>query len=128
MPPDRRTSDATTFEQLRPTLFGLAYRMLGEAGDAEDIVQDAYLRYARAREDGVQVDSLRAYLMAIVTRLAIDHLRSARVRREQYSGLWLPEPLLSDASFVDVPRTLDAESDSLSMAFLLLLERLNPVE
>ncbi|MEO8564446.1 MAG: RNA polymerase sigma factor SigJ [bacterium] len=128
MPPDTRTSDATSFEQLRPALFGLSYRMLGEAGDAEDIVQDAYLRYARTREDGVQIDSPRAYLTAIVTRLAIDHLRSARVRREQYSGLWLPEPLLSDGAFVDGPHTLDAESDSLSMAFLLLLERLNPVE
>ncbi len=128
MPPDSRTNDATTFEQLRPTLFGLAYRMLGEAGDAEDIVQDTYVRYARACEEGVKIDSLRAYLTAVVTRLAIDHLRSARVRREQYSGLWLPEPLLTDGSFVDVPHTSGAESDSLSMAFLLLLERLNPVE
>ncbi|MDQ2664797.1 MAG: RNA polymerase sigma factor SigJ [Gemmatimonadota bacterium] len=128
MLPDTSTSDATTFEQLRPTLFGLAYRMLGEAGDADDIVQDAYLRYAGARDNGVQIDSLRAYLTAIVTRLAIDHLRSARVRREEYSGLWLPEPLLTDGSFVDVPHTSGAEWDSLSMAFLLLLERLNPVE
>ncbi len=128
MLPDSRPLDATHFEQLRPTLFGLAYRMLGEAGDAEDIVQDAYLRYARTQEDGIPIDSLRAYLTAIVTRLAIDHLRSARVRREQYSGLWLPEPLLTDGSFVDAPHMREAETDSLSVAFLLLLERLNPVE
>lgn len=128
VPRNMNVSEAITFGQLRPLLFGLAYRMIGEASDAEDIVQDSYLRYARAREDGVQIDSLRAYLTAIVTRLAIDHLRSARVRREQYSGLWLPEPLLSDEGLADFPRTAGGDSDSLSMAFLLLLERLNPVE
>lgn len=115
------------FSQLRPLLFSIAYRMLGSVSDAEDVVQDAYLRYHRAVADGTTIDSPKAYLSAITTRLAIDQLRSARVRRETYVGNWLPEPLVTDDGASD-PAGLTAEADSLSMAFLLVLERLNPVE
>jgi RNA polymerase sigma-70 factor (ECF subfamily) len=115
------------FTDLRPLLFSIAYRMLGSVSDAEDVVQDAYLRYHRALAAGTEIESPKAFLSAITTRLAIDLLRSARVRRETYVGQWLPEPLLTDASTPD-PAQQSAESDSLSMAFLLVLERLSPVE
>ncbi|MDT4950110.1 MAG: hypothetical protein QOJ37_2705 [Pseudonocardiales bacterium] len=115
------------FTDLRPLLFSIAYRMLGSVSDAEDVVQDAYLRYHRAVAAGTEIESPKAFLSAITTRLAIDLLRSARVRRETYVGQWLPEPLLTDASTPD-PAQQSAESDSLSMAFLLVLERLSPVE
>jgi RNA polymerase sigma-70 factor (ECF subfamily) len=101
--------------------------MLGSVSDAEDVVQDAYLRYHRALGDGTEIESPKAFLSAITTRLAIDQLRSARVRRETYVGQWLPEPLLTDSSAPD-PAQDAADSDSLSMAFLLVLERLSPVE
>jgi RNA polymerase sigma-70 factor (ECF subfamily) len=110
-----------TFESLRPLLFSIAYRMLGSVSDAEDIVQEAFVRYHAA--DG-EIGSPKAYLSAVVTRLAIDHMRSARVRRETYVGQWLPEPLLTD----DGPDAQVEQADSLSMAFLLVLERLSPVE
>ena len=113
-------------ETLRPLLFSIAYRMLGSASDAEDVVQEAFVRYQRALADGTRVDSNRAYLSAVVTRLAIDQLRSARVRRETYIGEWLPEPLLTDDD--DDPAAHAEQADSLSMAFLLVLERLTPVE
>jgi RNA polymerase sigma-70 factor, ECF subfamily len=113
-------------EALRPLLFSIAYRMLGTVSDAEDIVQEAFLRYERALLEGTRVESARAYLSAVATRLAIDHLRSARVRRESYVGQWLPEPLLTDDP--DDPAAHAEQADSLSMAFLLVLERLNPVE
>lgn len=108
-------------------MFSIAYRMLSSVSDAEDIVQEAAARYLRARADGVRIDSPKAYLSAVVTRLAIDQLRSARVRRERYVGQWLPEPLLTDGERSD-PAAHAEQADSLSMAFLLLLERLNPVE
>jgi RNA polymerase sigma-70 factor (ECF subfamily) len=114
-------------EALRPLLFSIAYRMLGTVSDAEDIVQEALLRYHRAFADGTRIDSTRAYLSAVTTRLAIDHLRSARVRRESYIGQWLPEPLLTDDRAEDPARHAE-QADSLSMAFLLVLERLSPVE
>src|SRR5215471_13546582 len=119
---------AETYEDLRPLLFSIAYRMLGRVGEAEDVVQDAFLRYqnAAARQTG-EIESPKAYLSAVTTRLAIDHLRSARVRKEQYVGEWLPEPLLTDDMSLDGARYVE-EADSLSMAFLLLLERLSPVE
>jgi RNA polymerase sigma-70 factor, ECF subfamily len=113
-------------EALRPLLFSIAYRMLGTVSDAEDIVQETFLRYQRALADGTRIDSTRAYLSAVTTRLAIDHLRSARVRRESYVGQWLPEPLLTDDA--EDPAGHAEQADSLSMAFLLVLERLNPVE
>ncbi len=108
--------------ELRPLLFSIAYRMLGSVGDAEDTVQEAFLRY-HATE--ATVDSPKAFLTAVTTRLCIDYLRSARVRRETYVGQWLPEPLLTSG---DDPAGAAAEADSLSMAFLLVLERLSPVE
>jgi RNA polymerase sigma-70 factor, ECF subfamily len=107
-------------------MFSIAYRMLGSVSDAEDVVQDAFLRYQRSVADGAQIESLKAYLSAVVTRLAIDELRSARVRRDSYVGQWLPEPLLTEDA--DDPAARTEQADSLSMAFLVLLERLNPVE
>lgn len=112
------------FERERPLLFALAYRMLGSAADAEDVVQEAYIRWDRsppARES-----ASRAYLCAIVTRLCIDQLRSARVRREEYIGPWLPEPLLEPVT--EDPLDAAIRAESLSIAFLLLLERLSPTE
>jgi RNA polymerase sigma-70 factor (ECF subfamily) len=119
---------AEAYEDLRPLLFSIAYRMLGSVAEAEDVVQDAFLRYQRALgEPGTEIESPKAYLSAVTTRLAIDHLRSARVRRESYVGEWLPEPLLTDESAPEGARYAE-DADSLSMAFLLLLERLSPVE
>jgi RNA polymerase sigma-70 factor, ECF subfamily len=114
------------YQELRPLVFSIAYRMLGSASEAEDIVQEAFLRLHRETANGTEVDSPKAYLSTIATRLSIDHLRSARVRRERYFGTWLPEPLLTDPE----PEVLsDVETaDSLSMAFLVLLESLTPVE
>jgi RNA polymerase sigma-70 factor, ECF subfamily len=123
---DRLVQQAAEFSEHRPLLFSIAYRMLGSVSDAEDVVQDAYLRYHGALQDGAQIESPKAYLSAVTTRLAIDVLRSARVRRETYVGQWLPEPLLTDAT--PDPAAETAAADSLSMAFLLVLERLGPVE
>ena len=112
------------FERYRSLLFSIAYRMLGSVADAEDIVQEAYLRWQKVPEK--EVRSPKSYLSAVVTRLSINRLRSARAQREEYVGPWLPEPLLSERAeeFTD-PAVLD---ESLSMAFLVLLESLNPVE
>jgi RNA polymerase sigma-70 factor, ECF subfamily len=112
------------YEELRPLLFSIAYRMVSSVSDAEDIVQEAFLRIHRAESDGQRIESPKAYLSAVVTRLSIDHLKSARVRREQYVGQWLPEPLQTD----DGPDAAAETADSLSMAFLVLLESLTPVE
>ena len=87
------SEERETFESLRPLLFAIAYRMLASVSDAEDVLQDAYLRWRRAVDEGAAIVSLKAYLSTVVTRLAMDHLRSARARREEYVGLWLPEPL-----------------------------------
>jgi len=114
------------YEELRPLLFSIAYRMVSSVSEAEDIVQEAFLRIHRAEAEGTKIDSPKAYLSAVVTRLGIDHLKSARVRREQYVGQWLPEPLLTDSA---PDAAAQAETaDSLSMAFLVLLESLTPVE
>ena len=115
------------YEQLRPLMFSIAYRMLGSVSEAEDMVQEAFLRYHRAQSQGQVVESPRAFLSAVTTRLCIDHLRSAKVRRETYPGEWLPEPLLTDPAAPD-PADSAEQADSLSMAFLLLLERLSPPE
>jgi RNA polymerase sigma-70 factor (ECF subfamily) len=121
------TGAAETYRELRPLLFSLAYRMLGSVAEAEDVVQDAFVRYARAVEErAADVQSPRAYLAATTTRLAIDRLRAAQARREQYVGTWLPEPLPTD-ELGDAERQLET-ADTLSMAFLLLLERLSPLE
>jgi RNA polymerase sigma-70 factor (TIGR02957 family) len=119
-------TDSEDVAALRPLLFSIAYRMLGSVTDAEDIVQAAYLRYLDYCEQGHDVESPRALLTTITTRLAIDQLRSARVQRESYIGPWLPDPLLTS----NEPDAADAAatSDSLSMAFLVLLEALSPVE
>jgi RNA polymerase sigma factor (sigma-70 family) len=111
----------------RPLLFSIAYGMTGSVGDAEDIVQDAFLGLTRARQAGTRIADLKAYLTTAVTRLGISYLRSARVRRETYVGDWLPEPVVVPA---DGPGPAEhAElADALSMAFLVLLEALSPVE
>ncbi|HZC72831.1 MAG TPA: RNA polymerase sigma-70 factor [Jatrophihabitans sp.] len=120
-------STAELFTELRPLMFSIAYRMLSSASEAEDVVQEAFLRLQQARDDGVEVSSPKAYLSTVVTRLSIDQLRSAPKRRESYVGQWLPEPLLTDRQAVD-PAANAEQADSLSMAFLLVLERLTPVE
>ena len=112
--------------QLRPLLFSIAYRMTGSVSEAEDLVQEAFFRLARAREGGVMVESPKAYLTVTTSRLAINHLQSARARRESYVGTWLPEPVVTELR--DRPEEMAEMSDSLSMAFLLLLESLSPVE
>lgn len=110
----------------RPYLFAIAYRMLGGVSDAEDVLQDAFLRWHRARAAGTVVESPKAWLSAVVTRLCLDQLRSARVQREQYVGPWLPEPI-GTAAEPDVADTAIL-NESLSTAFLLLLETLSPKE
>ena len=111
------------FEELRPLLFSIAYRILSSVSEAEDAVQETWLRYEAS---ATQPTSTKAFLSAVVTRVAIDLLRSARVRREAYVGQWFPEPLLTDP-YEDPARSAEL-ADSLSMAALLLLERLSPLE
>ena len=126
--PDRHDQpDDAAAAALRPLLFSIAYGMTGAVGDAEDIVQDALLGMTRARQAGTAIADPKAYLTTAVTRLGINYLNSARVRRETYVGDWLPEPVVVPA---DEPGPAGhAElADSLSMAFLLLLETLSPVE
>src|SRR5918995_1515236 len=112
------------FDELRPSAFAIAYRMLGSVSEAEDVVQEGFLRLHRAREGGERIESPRAYLSTVVSRLALDHLRSARARRETYVGEWLPEPLV--VSSADDPARKAEMADSLSLAFLVLLESLSP--
>ncbi|WP_106615946.1 RNA polymerase sigma-70 factor [Saccharothrix carnea] len=114
---------AERFEQLRPLLFSIAYRVLGSVGEAEDAVQETWLRYDASPTEPT---STKSFLSAVVTRISIDVLRSARVRREEYVGPWFPEPLLADP-YSDPERSAEL-ADSLSMAALLLLERLSPLE
>ena len=116
-------SRAEEFERLRPLLFSIAYRILGSVAEAEDAVQETWLRYEAVAEPP---RSAKAFLSAVVTRIAIDVLRSARVRREAYTGPWFPEPLLADP-YQDPARSAEL-ADSVSMAALLLLERLSPLE
>ena len=115
---------AAVFISTRPLLFSIAYRMLGSVADAEDLVQDAYLRWQEASD--VDVRAPRAYLATTVTRLAINQLRSARHQRETYVGPWLPEPLVTDHA-PDPSEPVEL-AESLSMAFLVMLERLSPIE
>ena len=117
--------DTSDYTRYRPLMFSIAYRMTGSVSDAEDIVQEAFLRATRNNDTA---DNQKAYLATITTRLAIDHLRSARVRRESYVGTWLPEPIVGDAGHAPGPAELAETSDSLSMAFLVLLESLSPPE
>src|SRR4051812_4130654 len=115
--------DATqTFGRLRPRLQGIAYRMLGSSAEAEEVVQDAWLRWHEAQQD--TLDSAEAWLVTVTTRLAIDRLRAAKVQREHYVGTWLPEPLLTDSPAT--PEQIPERADDVSVAFLMLLERLAP--
>jgi RNA polymerase sigma-70 factor (ECF subfamily) len=116
-------SKAEEFEELRPLLFSVAYRILGSVSEAEDAVQETWLRYEASP---AQPRSAKAFLSAVVTRISIDVLRSARVRRQEYVGTWFPEPLLTDP-YQDPERSAEL-ADSVSMAALLLLERLSPLE
>ncbi|MEZ7782910.1 RNA polymerase sigma-70 factor [Cupriavidus gilardii] len=111
-----------TFARLRPRLHGIAYRMLGAVAEAEDVVQDAWLRWHEA--DRGSVDNAEAWLVTVTTRLSIDRLRMAKVQREHYAGIWLPEPELTESPAT--PEQLTERADDLSVAFLLLLERLTP--
>jgi len=111
------TVDAESFEAHRPLLFAIAYRMLGVAAEAEDVVQEAWLRWQAAGRE--EVKSPKAYLSTVVTRLCLDQLKSARARRESYVGPWLPEPVAKADAF---------DGESISLAFLVLLESLSPVE
>jgi RNA polymerase sigma-70 factor (ECF subfamily) len=117
-------SQTEEFEEFRPRLFSIAYRMVGSASEAEDVVQDAWLRYAAARPSDLR--SPAAYLTTIVTRLALDRLKSARAAREHYVGPWLPEPVLTENE-PEAERAV-AVSESLTLAFMLLLETLTPEE
>ena len=111
-----------TFDRLRPRLQGIAYRMLGSLAEAEDVVQDAWLRWHAAAHH--TLDSAEAWLVTVTTRLAIDRLRAAKLQRTHYVGTWLPEPLIEDGPAT--PEQLLERADDLSMAFLTLLERLAP--
>jgi RNA polymerase sigma-70 factor (ECF subfamily) len=113
-------------DDLRPLMFSIAYRMLGSVRDAEDVVQEAFLRFHRTVSRGTEIRSRRAFLTTVTTRLAIDQLRSARAQRETYFGPWLPEPLITSSE--PDPAELTEMADSVSMSFLVLLETLSPVE
>jgi RNA polymerase sigma-70 factor (TIGR02957 family) len=115
--------DVSTFQSLRPHLFSVAYRMLGSAAEAEDVVQDAWLRTESAPDD---LASARAWLTTVVTRLCLDRAKSARARREEYVGPWLPEPVPTSA--IDTAEDVAARRESVTMAFLVLLETLSPAE
>jgi RNA polymerase sigma-70 factor (TIGR02957 family) len=136
-----RVPDLEVYLDCRPLMFSIAYRMTGSVSDAEDIVQEGFLRLTRTLRDGTVIDSPKAFLATVTTRLAITQLTSARVRRESYVGTWLPEPLVEGApagsalagsalagSAEPDPAEHAEMADSLSMAFLLMLESLSPVE
>ena len=122
--PAGSSSSEELLDELRPASFAIAYRMLGSVSEAEDVVQEALLRVHGALEAGETIESPRAFVATITTRLAIDELRSARARRERYVGEWLPEPILTDSR--DDPAQHAEIADSLSMAMLVLLETLSP--
>jgi RNA polymerase sigma-70 factor (ECF subfamily) len=113
-----------TFDQYRSLLFSIAYRMLGSVGDAEDMLQETFIRWQQSTE--ANIESPRAFLVTIISRLCINHLQSARVKREEYVGEWLPEPIVTDPS--GDPFGIIKVDESLSMAFLVVLERLTPIE
>ncbi len=118
------TSSERLLEELRPGSFAIAYRMLGSVSEAEDVVQEALLRVHRALDGGKTIESPRAFIATVTTRLAIDELRRARTRRESYVGEWLPEPIVTGGE--DDPASAAEMADSLSMAMLVLLESLSP--
>jgi len=121
---ERALDPLTTFNEYRSLLFSIAYRMLGTVADAEDMLQDAFIRWQQTPRD--EIRSPKAFLVTIVSRLCINHLQSARVQREEYVGQWLPEPVLTGAA--SDPASAIWAGESISMAFLVLLERLNPIE
>lgn len=121
---NRQDEAGATFEPNRRRLTGLAYRMLGSLSEAEDIVQEAYLRWHAAERE--RVGNPRAYLLRTVARLCLDHLKSARARRETYVGSWLPEPIIDETALS--PETASELADDLSVALLMTLERLSPLE
>jgi RNA polymerase sigma-70 factor (TIGR02957 family) len=114
--------DVSAFDPLRPRLQKIAYRMLGSVAEAEDIVQDVWLRWHGA--DRHDIDNPEAWLVSVTTRMSIDRLRAAKVQREHYTGIWLPEPLMTDSPAT--PEEMTERADDVSVAFLLLLERLSP--
>ena len=122
--PENADADVSQFNAYRPLLFSIAYRMLGSVADAEDMLQETFIRWQRASRADIQ--SRRAYLVTIISRLCINHLESARVRREEYVGHWLPEPVITAPD--ESPFSLTHIDESVSMAFLVLLERLTPIE
>src|SRR5258708_27475123 len=113
-----------TFDQYRSLLFSIAYRMLGSVADAEDMLQETFIRWQQSAEESVR--SPRAFLVTIISRLCINYLQSARAQREEYVGQWLPEPIVTDPG--SDPFGIIKVDESLSMAFLVLLERLTPIE
>jgi RNA polymerase sigma-70 factor (ECF subfamily) len=119
------TDLATAHDELRPLMFSIAYRMLGSVAEAEDVVQDAFLRMLESARRGRAAESPEAFATTVTTRLAIDALRSARRRRERYVGTWLPEPLLDDDA--DPAHRVELD-ETVSVAFLAVLERVSPVE
>jgi RNA polymerase sigma-70 factor (ECF subfamily) len=120
------TPRTEVYEDLRPLLFSIAYGIVGSVSEAEDLVQEAFLRFHREQGEDADINSPRAWLSTVTTRLAINQVRSARARRETYVGTWLPEPLLTDPA-PDAAQHAET-ADALSMAFLVLLETLSPVE
>lgn len=124
----RAAAGEELFAELRPLAFSIAYRMLGTASEAEDVVQEGMLRLHRALDAGERIESPKAFLSTVVTRLAIDELRSARARREVYVGEWLPEPILTtEGRTEEADPAAEAEiADSLSLSFLVVLESLTP--
>src|SRR5678816_1519022 len=116
--------DLDVFKTDRPLLFSIAYRMLGSASDAEDVLQDAWLRYRSV--DGETIRSPKAFATTIVTRLCLDRLKSAQMTRREYIGPWLPEPVLT--SEVEGPDAVLQHAESITLAFLVLLEKLSPEE
>jgi len=118
------TDHERLLDELRPVAFAIAYRMLGSVSEAEDVVQEALLRVHQALDSGEQIASPHAFVATVTTRMAINELRSARVRRESYVGEWLPEPIITDRN--DDPATHAETADSLSLAMLVLLESLSP--
>ncbi|ALL69538.1 Sigma24-like DNA-directed RNA polymerase specialized sigma subunit protein (plasmid) [Paraburkholderia caribensis MBA4] len=115
-------ADAHAFNQLRPRLQKIAYRMLSSVAEAEDIVQDVWLRWHAA--DHASIDNAEAWLVSVTTRMSIDRLRAAKIQREHYTGIWLPEPEISDSPAT--PEEMTERADDVSVAFLMLLERLTP--
>jgi RNA polymerase sigma-70 factor (ECF subfamily) len=124
LPDPEAQNQLATFDQYRGLLFSIAYRMLGSVADAEDVLQETYIRWQQARDE--EIRSPRAFLVTIVSRLCINQLQSARVQREEYVGPWLPEPIVTGRG--SDPLEVVRIDESLSMAFLVMLERLTPVE